>query len=229
MSLILNLESTTTVCSVALSDGDKIIALKETNKENSHSQLMSVFVEEIFNENKITAKDLSAVAVSKGPGSYTGLRIGVSLAKGICYGAEIPLIAIDTLYALAHGYKSANKIELDAMLCPMIDARRMEVYNVVYHSTLYPINEVSAKVIDKDSFAEQLDHSKIYFFGNGAMKCKEHIKSKNARFDDFNCSAKYMAAPAYERLMKKQFEDTAYFEPYYLKDFVAIPAKNKVF
>lgn len=229
MSLIINIESTTAICSVALSDNDSIIALKETDKENSHSKLLSVFIEEIFKENKISAKDLSAVAVSKGPGSYTGLRIGVSLAKGLCYGADLPLISVDTLSALAQAYQKSQKPAKNDLLCPMMDARRMEVYCKLSDSSLNELMPVNAMVIDNNSFARQLTKHKIHFFGNGAIKCQQEINHKNALFSEFNNSATYLVSQALQKLKQKQFENLAYFEPYYLKDFVAIPSKNKVF
>ncbi len=230
MPLILSIESTTNICSVALSKNKKLITLKETDIDNSHSKLLSVFIEKIITENNLTVSDLDAIAVSKGPGSYTGLRIGVSLAKGLCYGANLPLISINTLKSLAFGYiNKIKKFQEKTLFCPMIDARRMEVYYSVFNIELEELILVAAKVITENSFSEILNKNKVHFFGNGAIKCQDIIKHKNAVFNDFDMSASFLSQLAYQKYLKKDFEDIAYFEPFYLKNFIAIPSKNKVF
>ncbi len=226
MALILNIETSTNICSVALSENNKIVTLKETNIKNSHSELLSVFVEEIFKEEKINASKLSAVAVSKGPGSYTGLRIGVSLAKGLCYGSGLPMISVNTLEALAFGF--AKTVSDKALFCPMLDARRMEVYCSIFDNNLNVMVPTKAEIVNENSFAGILENNKVYFFGNGACKCKNLITNKNAVFSEFDVSATFMANIAYKKYKSKDFEDVAYFNPFYLKDFVAIPSKNKV-
>ncbi len=230
MSLIINIESSTKVCSVALSDNGKLISLKETDdKEYTHSKFLTVFIEQIFEETGFKATDLSAVAVSKGPGSYTGLRIGVSTAKGIAYATNKPLIATDTLQAMA--LEMSNKVENiteNILYCPMIDARRMEVYTSFYTSENKQIVPVSADIITENSYSDLLEKNKIYFFGDGSGKCKDIIKHENAIFvDNINPSAKNMITLSLKAFKKEKFEDTAYFEPFYLKDFIATIPKKK--
>jgi len=228
MALILNIESSTSVCSVCLAENGKKIAGKETNEQNAHSKILTVFIEDIFKELNIKVKDTDAVAVSKGPGSYTGLRIGVSAAKGIAYGAGIPLISVNTLQNMAWGAKQNFNKENNILFAPMIDARRMEVYSQLFDYNLNPTNEITAKIIDENSFSEELKTPKIYFFGDGAAKCKNIISHKNAVFiDDLHPSADYMISYSEQAFNEKNFEDLAYFEPFYLKNFIAtIPKKN---
>lgn len=228
MALILNLETSTPVCSVSLAKNGKVINLKESFEDKSHATLLTVFVEEILAKNKISVADLDAIAISQGPGSYTGLRIGVSVAKGLCYGANIPLIAIDTLKAMAN--MASDKLEGKNMLyCPMIDARRMEVYSELFDGELNPIRKVIAEIIDEKSYNELLLENEIAFFGDGAQKCQDSLTSKNALFiDDLYPSAKYMAKYSEEAYAIKNFKDVAYFEPFYLKDFVATTPKKKL-
>jgi len=228
MALILNIETSTTICSVSIAkDGKKIIG-KESNEKNAHSKILTVFIEDIFKEANLKIKDIDAVAVSKGPGSYTGLRIGVSAAKGIAYGANKPLISISTLLNMAYGAKQVLKANNDDLLAPMIDARRMEVYTQLFDYELSSTNEINAKIIDEQSFLSELEKHKIHFFGDGAMKCKDTIKHKNAIFyEDYHPSADYMIPFSEKAFNLNNFEDVAYFEPFYLKDFVAtIPKKN---
>lgn len=231
MALILNIETSTTVCSVALAENGKIIALKKTRDENSHSRILTVFIEDIFKETNIDIKKLDAVAVSKGPGSYTGLRIGVSAAKGIAYGLNIPLISVNTLQIMALQLKSKyNEFEKDEniILSPMIDARRMEVYTALFDKNLNMKTEISADIIDENSYETELINHKIFFFGNGADKLNKIIKHKNAVFiEDIHPSADYMIEFSEKKFESKTFEDTAYFEPFYLKNFVAVmPTKH---
>jgi tRNA threonylcarbamoyladenosine biosynthesis protein TsaB len=235
MAQILNIETSTEVCSVTLSKDGKTLIEKESSEGLNHSQLLTVFVEELFKANNIAFKDLDAVAVSKGPGSYTGLRIGVSVAKGLCYGLDIPLISVGSIDAMGHYvashstdfYTSENTQEL--LFCPMIDARRMEVYTALYDQSGEAVVPVSAQIIDENSFAGQLKQNTILFFGNGAEKCRSKITHKNARFVGPNyTSARFMQLLAERKYNKREFENVAYFEPFYLKDFVATIPKNNV-
>ena len=225
MSLILGLETSTKICSVAISDGDKLLALQEEGGEYSHSEKLTVFIQKVIAEAGLNLNQIEAVAVSKGPGSYTGLRIGVSVAKGLCYALDKPLIAVDTLQAMALGLSLTEKANLYA---PMLDARRMEVYTAMYNGKNEMIKEVTAKIIDENSFSEILKNNKILFFGDGAEKCKAILsKHPNAIFsNEGNPSAQYINKIAQEKFDLKQVENVAYFEPYYLKDFVGTTAKK---
>lgn len=228
MPLILNIESATEICSVSIAKEGQLIALKENTEGLQHAKLLTVFIEEIFKENNISMKELNAVAVSKGPGSYTGLRIGVSAAKGIAYAGNIPLIAISTLQAMAFGLAKENDFHKDTWLCPMIDARRMEVYSAFFDLNNKQQKEISADIIDENSYQDILNNRKVVFFGNGAAKCEKSLQSPNAQFiDGVICSANNMVELSYQSFKNNQFEDVAYFEPFYLKDFIAtIPRKN---
>ena len=219
MALILLIETSTKSCSVSLSSENKIIACKEeVNEQYSHDEKLTGFITELFKTQDFTIKDLDAVAVSKGPGSYTGLRISVSTAKGFCYALDIPLISVSTLKAMAFGMAQKEKSDL---YCPMIDARRMEVYNAFYNSTNKEIRGIQADIIETYSYEKELD-KKVLFFGDGAEKCKQMIQHPNARFiDGIFPSSKDMLEIANEKFAEKDFEDIAYFEPFYLKDFVA--------
>jgi tRNA threonylcarbamoyladenosine biosynthesis protein TsaB len=225
MALILNIETATTVCSVCLSDGDKILAIRETRDHNSHSKVVAVFIEEILKETGTDRRKLDAVAVSKGPGSYTGLRIGVSTAKGLCYALDIPMIGVGTLEAMAHGIRQQvlpEKPDLPVVIVPMIDARRMEVYTALFDRNLLPMKETSAEIITADSFADLLPDHHLIIAGDGAGKCRSTLLHKNiAYLDDFETSSRYMAGMANELFESGVFENTAYFEPFYLKDFIA--------
>jgi len=237
MPLLLHIETTTKACSVGLSRDGQMAALRESvDKDYAHSNLLTVYIEELFAAAGVTPDQLDAVAVSSGPGSYTGLRIGVSAAKGLCYALDIPLIAVNTMRALAvvarnrittcKGYLSPNSLEL--LYCPMIDARRMEVYYALFDSKHRPIKETGAAIIDENSFKKQLESKKIIFFGDGAEKCRPLIQSKNALFlKDVWPSAKGMIQEAESKWEQKDFVNLAYFEPYYLKDFVAGKPKVK--
>ena len=232
MAHILNIETATAVCSVALSIDGEISAVQESFTRNSHSELITIFCEKVIEDAGIRFSHLDAVSISKGPGSYTGLRIGVSTAKGFCYGLDIPLISYDTLSAMAIGMKSKldyNNGSFPTLFCPMIDARRMEVYTALFNETLDAIENTSAQIIDKDSFSKYLSTHKIVFAGDGAAKCKEILNHQpNAIFvDDFHPSATYLSKISEQKFQAMEFEDTAYFEPYYLKDFVAGKPKVK--
>ena len=224
MSIILNIETATKNCSLSIAENGKIIAIKELNNGNySHAEVLHPFIDDILKESNLTSKDIDAVAVSKGPGSYTGLRIGVSAAKGLCFAFDKPLISIDTLTSLSY------VISIDSgFIVPMIDARRMEVYAAIFDKNHEQAREIKAEIIDENSYADYLAESKVYFLGDGAQKCKEIIKHKNAVFvDDKFPSAKEMAKLSYDKYKKNDIEDVAYFEPFYLKDFVVIPEKKK--
>lgn len=226
MALILQIETSTISCSVALAENGATIACKEVSERNIHASSITLFIEEVMKAASKELSSLDAVAVSKGPGSYTGLRIGVSTAKGLCYALDVPLITIDTLKVMASN-TSINSGNTESLFCPMIDARRMEVYTAVYDSALNEINPVSAKIIDENSFAELLNERNMVFFGDGAEKCMEPLgNNANATFiTTFENSAGDMSAEAFSRFNKQIFEDIAYFEPYYLKDFVATTPK----
>lgn len=226
--MILCIETATTICSVAICSSGGEVILRESSEDKSHAYLLTLFIQELFEEKGIKASDLEAVAVSKGPGSYTGLRIGVSVAKGIAYGASIPMIAINTLQSMFHGILGKAEMSNANLICPMIDARRMEVYMAIYHLNGTLHTETVAASVNPDTFNELLEENRILFFGNGAYKCSDIINHPNAIFfPGYKLSASSMIAPAFSALNKKEFADTAYFEPLYLKDFIAtIPRKN---
>ena len=224
--IILGIETATKICSVAISDGKKLLAKKEEGGEYSHAEKLNGFIEDCLKGANLSIHQIDAMAVSKGPGSYTGLRIGVSTAKGLCYALNKPLISVDTLQAMALKMKS-EIVEVD-LYCPMLDARRMEVYTAFYNQENVMVNGISAKIIDGQSFLEELKTNRIVFFGDGAEKCRELLGAKpNAFFSNNGLpSAQYVNEIASEKLANNQLEDVAYFEPYYLKDFVATTAKK---
>ncbi len=226
MAKILNIETSTSVCSVVLSIDGEAVSIQESHTKNSHAEQISLFSQKVISDAGLKFSDLDAVSVSKGPGSYTGLRIGVSTAKGYCYGLDIPLISVGTLSAMAAGMKNnlvSNNDSNNLLYCPMIDARRMEVYTAIFSDKLEEVENVSAKIIDNESFTEQLTMHKLVFAGDGASKCKEVLNHQsNAIFyDDFYPSATYQCKIAEQKYLNKDFESTAYFEPYYLKEFIA--------
>lgn len=238
MARILLIESTTKACSAGIATrGDLIAFREEVSTDYSHSAFLTVFIEETLKEAGMKAGDLDAVAVSQGPGSYTGLRIGVSVAKGICFGQDIPLLAIDTMKALAvtgiahissvHGVipPASGK----TLFCPMIDARRMEVYYALFDRDLLPVRETRAEVMDGQSLREEvLRDARIYYFGDGAAKCRDVMMAPNLQYvDGVHPSVRGMAREAEKRFSENHFEDLAYFEPYYLKNFVAGKPKVK--
>ena len=230
--MIICLETATNLCSVALCDSAGVISLRESNESKSHASMLTVFIEEILKEHELKAHNLEAVAVSKGPGSYTGLRIGVSVAKGIAYGASIPLIGVETTLAMFWGISGSRyfspDVDMTTLFCPMLDARRMEVYYAIYDSGGNKIKDISAEIINKESFINFPESQKIIFFGDGAKKCREVINRENALFaDDFKISSSYMYRPAIQAFRDHHYEDVAYFEPLYLKDFITSkPRKN---
>ena len=221
MTYILNIETTTKSCSVVISLNNDIVALKESQSSYTHSENITIFISEVIRNAGISINLLDAIAVSRGPGSYMGLRIGVSTAKGLCYALNKPLIAVDTLGAMAFK-ASAIKNDMKALYCPMLDARRMEVYCALYDSSNNNIVPTEAKIIDENSFEKELATAPIYFFGEGASKCKETLKNQpNAFFvDDYVMSADALVPFALQNYNEKQFENLSYFEPFYLKDFI---------
>lgn len=231
MSCILHIETSTQMCSVAVSDDSQVIYHDEytSQEKGSSSEHLATMVDEAMSFADSHAIPLDAVAVSGGPGSYTGLRIGVSMAKGICYGRDLKLIAVPTLQLLCVPVLLNDKLSLpdDVLLCPMLDARRMEVYAALYDRALNPVRDVQADIVDAATYQQWLDRQTVCFFGPGAAKCRESIQHANARFiDNINPIARWMQPLAERRLLNGQTEDVAYYEPFYLKDFVAKQSKD---
>ena len=246
--MILCLETSTAVCSVSLVDKGNVVALRESLDGQNHAEKITIFIDEVMKEAGVAYKDLDAVATSMGPGSYTGLRIGVSAAKGLCYAMEKPLIAIDTLAAMAEGFKDnkttgqqdnksavgvdsqsqSQSQQSESILCPMIDARRMEVYTAFFNEKLERISETEALIVDENSFMELKQNNHLYLFGDGADKLASLFENEAniTVVEKFHCSASYMAKLAEDAFNNKQFVDVAYFEPFYLKNFV--PGMPKV-
>ncbi len=227
MSCILNIETSTSVCSIALSqDGLCLLAREDRSGYNHDKKLGEAISEAIAFADSHQIK-LDAVAISSGPGSYTGLRIGTSMAKGLCYGRDIKLIAIPTLEILTVPILLEKELEKDSLLCPMIDARRMEVYSAIYDISLNQIRGVQADIVSENTYKEYLDKTKVYFFGNGANKCSKELNHPNATIiKQVEPLARWMFPLAEKKLKKEIFEDVAYFVPFYLKDFIAKPAKK---
>lgn len=228
--LILQIETATSVCSCALSLNGKTIVLKEINEANVHIEKLTLLIEEALKEANYDFADLNAVAVSKGPGSYTGLRIGVSTAKGLCFALDIPLIGIDTLSAMTFGFlQNKDSLKSDKLFCPMIDARRREVYSAIFTEDLSLLEEVGARIIDEESFQKLTEDKHLILFGDGAAKFEETFAAdeKTQVITDFSNSAAYLSTLAYKKAQEADFEDLAYFEPFYLKDFVPTISKKK--
>ena len=230
MSCILNIETSTDVCSVAVSDNGQVVFNKEDHSGPNHAVKLGVYVDEALSFIDAHGIPLEAVAVSCGPGSYTGLRIGVSMAKGICYGRDVKLISIPTLELMAVPVLiGEHPAEEDALIVPMLDARRMEVYAKVMDRALKEVRPIQADIVDADTYKEYLDRGTVYFFGNGAEKCMEVINHPNARLvKGIEPLAKNMAPLAEKRFVEGKFEDVAYFVPFYLKDFVAKMPKKLI-
>ena len=230
MSCILNIETSTDVCSVAISDNGQVIFNKEDHSGPNHAVKLGVYVDEALSFIDAHGISLEAVAVSCGPGSYTGLRIGVSMAKGICYGRDVKLISIPTLELMAVPVLlGEHPAEEDALIVPMLDARRMEVYAKVMDRALKEVRPIQADIVDAETYKEYLDRGTVYFFGNGAEKCMEVINHPNARLvKGIEPLAKNMAPLAEKRFVEGKFEDVAYFVPFYLKDFVAKMPKKQL-
>jgi len=223
LTYILNIETTTTNCSVSLSkEGETLVLKEDYNNSYSHAEGLHVYIDDVLKQAKVTLTDLDAIAVSKGPGSYTGLRIGVSAVKGLCFALDKPLISVATLDALAHQVS----IE-EGVIVSMLDARRMEVYSAIFDANYKQIRHTQAQILDAESFKDYLEKGKVYFVGNGVSKTKELISHPNAVFVEGKLpSANEMSKLAYAKYKKNDIEDVAYFEPYYLKDFIALKPKR---
>jgi tRNA threonylcarbamoyladenosine biosynthesis protein TsaB len=229
LAIILNIETASTVCSVTIAKDQQLLSFREHHGEYKHAELLAVFINECIKEADLKPTDFNAVAVSKGPGSYTGLRIGVSAAKGFCYAMDIPLISVGTLQQMAHHVSQLSEFNSQNILfCPMLDARRMEVYCAIYDQENLSIKEVSAEIVDENFLKEVLDERKVVFFGDALIKCKPFLTHKNAvLLEDAFPSAKAMIPLSYEKFNNSIFENVAYFEPFYLKDFITtIPKKQ---
>lgn len=226
--MLLNIDTSTDYCSVALNDGDQLLFNISDTQVRNHASLLSIFVQKALDFAKSNCAKIDAIAVSAGPGSYTGLRIGVSTAKGLCFGLNIPLISIDTLQIINISAKSKiNTAYENILLCPMIDARRMEVFCALYKYDGTIFSEIKAEIITENSFADIVKNHTIYFFGTGADKCKTLLHHHNYRFiDNIYPLAENMISLSNRKFQQKTFEDIAYFEPYYLKEFQATKAKN---
>lgn len=236
MALILNIETGTRICSAAISRDGKLVSLRESCEGYDHARNLAPFIDELLRESGVKPDELDAVAVSKGPGSYTGLRIGTSTAKGLCYALGIPLLAVGSLESLARMAEEDHRAGVvdvedfgNALLCPMIDARRMEVYAQVFDSRISPLSEVAAHVVDEESFGEFIGGGRPFvIFGDGAEKCVGVLPKDGVKFVEVAPSARGLVAPAYEAFKEGRGEDVAYFEPFYLKDFVVTTAKKKI-
>lgn len=230
MKRILSIETATTVCSIAIHEDNECIALKEINEPNAHSEKLTVLIEQLLNERNLQIADFNAIALSKGPGSYTGLRIGASVAKGLCYACKLPLITVDTLKALALSCK--NKVQNNApevIYMPMIDARRMEVYTSLWNNQLQNIQDTHALVVTYEAKASFEPTKHYYLCGDGSSKCRETLESGNITFvDNIDATAKTIGDLACELYDKQEFADVAYFEPFYLKEFQATTPKKLI-
>lgn len=237
MAFILNIDTATPVCSVALAEDDRILSLRESSEEKSHAENLMLFIEDILREQHLSVRELDAIAIGKGPGSYTGLRIGVATAKGLSYGAKIPLLAVSTLETMVHfalqkikreGCK-AVPLDENTLLCPMIDARRMEVYMAVFDHKGNRKQQDAAVVIDTQTFSLIPPSQRLAYFGSGAAKCRGLMQSKNLVFiDGIVPSAAAMASKSLHLYRNHQHENVAYFEPYYLKDFITTTARKNI-
>ena len=238
MDRIITIETSTDLCSTALIEDGEVVCSRESGMDRSHASLTAVFIDEMLKERGCSAKDCSAVCVSEGPGSYTGLRVGVSSAKGLCFGADLPLLSVSTLEVLA--VQAIMDGEQADFIVPMIDARRMEVFAAVYSGTgellenhtdsgLPHSDRASAIIVETDSFRDLLEKGSVLFVGDGALKCREVITHPNARFKESSPRAASMASLAVRELKAKRFKDVAYLEPFYLKDFVVTASKKKLF
>ena len=225
MAKILNIETATTNCSVSVSINGELVSIVEENTPNySHSEQLHVFIEKALKDASLTFTDIDVIAVSKGPGSYTGLRIGVSAAKGLCFSLDLPLISIPTLESMANQII----IKEDEIVIPLLDARRMEVYSCVFDHSYQEIRKTKAEIIDENSFSEYLNYKKIHLVGSGAEKCEDILKNEKFKFYKVVFpSSKEMGQLAQRKFAARNFEDVAYFEPYYLKDFI-LQTKKKV-
>ena len=226
MENIILIETSTELCSAAIASDGKIISYKESTKPREHASLTAVFIDEMLKETGMKVSDCSAVCVSMGPGSYTGLRVGVSTAKGLCFGAGIPMLAVGTLDTLV--WQACDRTDYKHII-PMIDARRMEVYTAVFAPDGKQLTDTEAKIIDADSFSDLLEEGPVLFIGDAAEKCSKVILHPNAHFEQCCPKASSMLIPAMAEYKEKRFKDVAYFEPFYLKDFVATTSRKKLF
>jgi tRNA threonylcarbamoyladenosine biosynthesis protein TsaB len=234
MSYILHIETSGDSCSVAVSNGKEILSSLENDEKQGHAAILTSLIEEVISISNITIKDLAAIAVSKGPGSYTGLRIGVSTAKGLCFAQDLPLIAVNTLESIAKGILESERSNMEYLgfsdtdfLCVMTDARRMEVYTALFNARGEMINETEASIIHESFHSSVMANSKVFFAGSGAEKASTIIKNPNAVFlYGFKAQASGLVSTAFEYFVNKKFENTAYFEPFYLKDFIATKPKK---
>lgn len=227
--MILCIETATNTCSVALCDSHGMLGIKESTEERSHASMLTVFIRELMAEQSIDASQLNAVAISLGPGSYTGLRIGVSVAKGMAYALNIPVVAVNTLESMYWSVKDLPSANTTDLFCPMIDARRLEVYSALFNRDGNIVRETGAHVIDAQHLEKELENNRILIFGNGADKCRDIIKNPNASFlDEYSISASSMYLPAMKAFNEGKFEEVAYFEPFYLKDFIATIPRKKI-
>ncbi len=228
MALILQIETSTTVCSVALAENGQCIALKELDERNIHATSITNFIDDVMQQANKSYTDLSAVAVAKGPGSYTGLRIGVSTAKGLCFALDIPLISVNTLEMMVEGYLENNGV-FSGYVVPMLDARRMEVFTGIWDCKMNLVENTAAVILDENYLHDLISEHKVAFIGDGAPKFSILVKNEHAVFPDENYnSAKYLSKSAFSRFQSSKFDDVAYFEPYYLKDFMVIQPKKKL-
>jgi tRNA threonylcarbamoyladenosine biosynthesis protein TsaB len=228
MAILLHIETATPVCSIALGIDGNCVSYKELVKENSHSSLVTVMIDELLKEQGLTTAQLNAVAISYGPGSYTGLRIGTSVAKGMCYALDIPLIAISTLKSMAWGMRQTYGGDQNTLYCPMIDARRMEVYASIVNAGLVSVLDDSAVILDEHSFEALLQNKTIVFAGDGSIKAKTVITNDNAFFIETQASSCWMCELAANAYREQAFADTAYFTPFYLKEFQTTVPRKKV-
>ena len=230
MERIVLIETSTALCSTALAENGAIISYRESSAPKAHASLTAVFIKEMLEERGLSPQDCDAFCVSMGPGSYTGLRVGVSTAKGLCFGSGKPLMAVGTLDTLVAQTREIPGLDGDLKyVIPMIDARRMEVYTAVFTPEGKQLTETAPAIIDENSFAEQLEQGQCLFIGDGAGKCADVIRDPNAHFIQCNPKASAMLIPATSAYKEKRFEDVAYFEPFYLKEFVATVSKKKLF
>lgn len=230
MARLILIETATALCSTAIADDDRIISYRESSENRAHASLTAVFIDEMLKETGLGIKDCDGVCVSMGPGSYTGLRVGVSTAKGLCFGAGLPLLAVGTLDILARQAVEDNLLpEGCRYIIPMIDARRMEVYSAVFDTQCRQLTETAPEVITAESFRSQREEGPVLFIGDGAGKCSDVLASEGSRFVQCCPKASSMLVPAMEEYKEKRFKDVAYFEPFYLKEFVATVSKKKLF
>lgn len=229
MAKIILIETSTAVCSVACECDGKVLAMRESDTPKEHAAMTAPFIKEVLDEAGLTVADCDAVCVSAGPGSYTGLRVGSSTTKGLCFAAGIPMLAVCTLDILVRQAIDGGLPEGCRYIVPMVDARRMEVYTAVYSAEGRRLGEIEPRVVEADSFSKELSEGAVLFIGDGALKCRDTVKSPNASFREAWPLAGAMAGLAEETFAAKDFKDTAYFEPFYLKQFIATVSKKKLF